>query len=358
MANLVPLNWSAEGVAEGWAAEAEVRVAKIEAEVSQQNARANAAEEREASNAAEAASWRAAAAEARAIAENNEFRVIAAESRAANAEAKLTGAEARAAVAEAQLKMLKEQVIALQRELQNMAQAKEEAEKQAMLDRKRSEVAENMLKSADDRLTAAVRTSKLVEAHAEDRVRMAEAKNDRDQKKAEDRVHSAERRAQLCEASASLAITGLQRASTRGISPVGKFHAAVQGKTPRSPASSASTSATASAEGLMGQQPLLGILRGGPSPPGTPRVSRTTFAPHDWSPCSAALHERSPTSQKGDATPTSQHCGSPSRKKVGTPVTARLRSKSPVKGAPQTPSNAQMTEIRSQVSQQLKTLRA
>mmetsp|Transcript_77736 Transcript_77736/g.196298 ORF Transcript_77736/g.196298 Transcript_77736/m.196298 type:complete len:357 (+) Transcript_77736:73-1143(+) len=353
MANLVPVGWSAEGVAEGWAAEAEVRFAKLEAEVMQQCARADSAEQREASAAAEAAGWQAAAAEARALADSSDFRATAAESRAANAEAKLTGAEARATVAEAQLKLVKDQFVTLQRELEALARAKDEAEKQAAVDRKRWEVAENMLKSADDRLQAAVRSSKVVEAYAEDRVRMAEAKNDRDQKRAEDRVHSAERRAQMCEASASLVISSLQRSTTRGSSPVGKFYNAVQGKTPRSPTSSASTSAAASAECLGRQQPQLDMLRGGASAPGTPGVSRTTFAPTDWSPCSGTMHGQTP---KGDGTPNSQYFGSPSRKKVDTPKSARLRSMSPVKGAPQTPTSTQMTEIRSQVSQQRKSL--
>jgi len=258
--------------------------------------------------------------------------------------------------------MMKEQVANLQRDLATLAKDKAQADSLAANDRKRAEVAENLLKSADDRLLAAVKTSKMAEVFAEERVRVAEAKNEREQKKADERVHSAEHRAQICESNASLAISNLQRQSTRGTSPIGKFYSAVQGKTPRSPTSSASTSATASAEGLMGhhQQPQLPFSRagGGASPPGTPRVSRTTFAANDWSPCSGALCENSPMSRKGDATPSSQYCSSPSRRKMGggTPVSARLRSKSPVKGAPQTPADSQMTQIRSQVSQQLKSL--
>lgn len=373
MANLVPINWSADGVAEGRAAEAEVRVAMVEAEVAQQVARAVAAEGREVSHEAEIADLRAAIAEVKALSENAEFRALAAESRAANAEAKLTTSEARAAIAEAQLKIFKEQVERLQREANLAVQTRLKAERQSEADRKKAEVAENMLKSADDFVLSNARVQKLAESHAESRVRVAEAKCEKEQRKADERVQSADRRAQMCEASASLAITGLQRHTALTTSGIAKPFQAVHGKVLKSPTSSASTSATTLAESSVGQLHL-GIARRSISPPSTPRINCRTYSTvGDWSPSAGKLGElsnpmvlpdsgqvSSPASHLSSASPSNRHRGtSPSNRHRGggTPVSMNLRrSQSPIKGAFQQPTSPHILEIRAQLREQAKNL--
>lgn len=356
---------SEEGVAEGWAAEAEVRVARAEADVVHIEQKVTGAEARMCEAEAEALEWRASAASARAEAERSELRMMAAESRAANAEAKLTSSEVAAAVADAQVKLQKVQIYELQRHMSILEAANLEWEKKANEALKRADYAETMLKTADDRLEAAVHSANVGKARAEERARLAEARLVTDITRAQAAAAEAERRAEICRDSASIAISQLrQRDGTveprRAGSPLRSSGKSTPATTATdTPTTSLLSSSCHSSVEQLDPLPLKTSLAYslGPKAQATPRGNVSPSRR-----LSLGSAAPSPSSTPGVARGRSQ---SP-LKGQGSPTKVAFGSRSPMKGAsgggvsafgmapPSSPSK--MNQIRAQVSQQLKNL--